>query len=184
MRVSRGICASLNSLNTENIFAEIGTDFTCDTRSSCYGVKMILQDCKCVGLEKLRDKSFIVKSPKSSFVYQLIPVDRGRTVSRGGHRLNMELDLQSLFGFHVHSCTHLLTLRNPTPLPPHLGSYTRALLVNQERRHLYVTHWWVMGVLCAHQNVSISTGYPKNWKNKDDIIRSSHLLFVCVGKWR
>ncbi len=22
------------------------------------------------------------------------------------HRLNMELDLQSLFGLHVHSCTH------------------------------------------------------------------------------
>ena len=36
----------------------------------------------------------------------------------------MELDLQSLLGLHVHSCTHWL--RPPTP---HLGSYTRALLV-------------------------------------------------------
>jgi hypothetical protein len=35
------------------------------------------------------------------------------------HRLNMELDLQSLFGLHVHSCTHWLRPRNP---PPHLGS--------------------------------------------------------------
>ncbi len=25
---------------------------------------------------------------------------------------------------------------------PHLGSYTRALLVSQERRHLFVTPWW------------------------------------------
>ncbi len=33
----------------------------------------------------------------------------------------MELDLQSLFGLHVHSCTHWLRPRNPPP--PHLGSY-------------------------------------------------------------
>ncbi len=31
----------------------------------------------------------------------------------GYHRLNMELDLQSLFGLHVHSCTHWL--RQPPP---------------------------------------------------------------------
>jgi hypothetical protein len=29
--------------------------------------------------------------------------------------LNMELDLQSLFGFHVHSCTHWLRPRTPPP---------------------------------------------------------------------
>jgi hypothetical protein len=29
--------------------------------------------------------------------------------------------------------------RNPPPIPPHLGSYTRALLVSQIRRHLFVT---------------------------------------------
>jgi hypothetical protein len=50
------------------------------------------------------------------------------------HRLNMEVDLQSLFGLHVHSCTHWLRPRN-------LGSYTRALLVSQDRRHLFVTPW-------------------------------------------
>ncbi len=57
------------------------------------------------------------------------------------HRLNMELDLQNLFGIHVHSCTHYHWLRpNKPQLPPaHLGSYTRALLVNQDRRHLFVT---------------------------------------------
>jgi hypothetical protein len=54
------------------------------------------------------------------------------------HRLNMELDLQSLFGLHVHSCTHWLKPRN-SPLPPHFGSFTRALLVSQDRRHIFVT---------------------------------------------
>jgi hypothetical protein len=58
--------------------------------------------------------------------------------------LNMELlvDLKSLFGLHVHSCTHGLRTRNPPPpptIPPHLGSYTRALLVSQDSRQLFVT---------------------------------------------
>ncbi len=38
---------------------------------------------------------------------------------------------------HVYCCTHWLRPRNPPP--PHLGSYTRALLVSQDRRHLLVT---------------------------------------------
>ncbi len=38
----------------------------------------------------------------------------------------------------VYSCTRWLRL---PPLPPHLGSYTRALLVSQGRRHLFVTPW-------------------------------------------
>jgi hypothetical protein len=54
------------------------------------------------------------------------------------YSLNMELDLHSLFELHVHSCTHWLRPRN-SPLPPHLGSYTRALLVSQDRRRLFVT---------------------------------------------
>ncbi len=53
------------------------------------------------------------------------------------HRLNMELDHQSLFGLHVHSCTHWLRPRTP---PPRIWAHTRtrALLVSQERRHLFV----------------------------------------------
>ncbi len=47
----------------------------------------------------------------------------------GAHRLNMELD-QSLFGLHVHSCTHWLIPRNSPPSLL-LGSYTRTLLVMQ-----------------------------------------------------
>ncbi len=39
-------------------------------------------------------------------------------------------------GLHVHSCTHQLRPRRPQP-PPLLGSYTRALLVSQDRRHLF-----------------------------------------------
>ncbi len=49
------------------------------------------------------------------------------------HRLNMALDLQSLFGLFSLAETPQL------PLPPHLGSYMRALLVSQERRHLFLT---------------------------------------------
>ncbi len=33
----------------------------------------------------------------------------------------MELDLQSLFGLHVYSCTHWLRPRNPPPPPPAFG---------------------------------------------------------------
>jgi hypothetical protein len=54
------------------------------------------------------------------------------------NKLNMELDLQSLFGLHAYSCTHRLRPRN-SPLPPHLGSYSRAPMVSQDRRHLFVT---------------------------------------------
>jgi hypothetical protein len=56
------------------------------------------------------------------------------------HRLNIELVLQSLFGL---LCTAGLIGWDPaTPLlPTHLGSFTRALLVSQDRRHLFVTPW-------------------------------------------
>ncbi len=53
------------------------------------------------------------------------------------HRLNMELDLHSLFGLHEHSCTHWAETPQLPPSPPHLGSQTRALLVSQERRHIF-----------------------------------------------
>jgi hypothetical protein len=57
------------------------------------------------------------------------------------HRLNMELDLQSLFGL---LCTAVYSLaETPQVSPPrHLGSYTRARLVSQDRRHLFVTPWF------------------------------------------
>ncbi len=46
--------------------------------------------------------------------------------------------------FILAPCAQLYSLAEtpqlPT-LPPHLGSYTRALLLSQNRRHLYVTPW-------------------------------------------
>jgi hypothetical protein len=46
----------------------------------------------------------------------------------------MELDLQSLFGLHVYSLAE-------TPPPPRIWAhvYEGALLVSQDRRHLFVT---------------------------------------------
>ncbi len=41
------------------------------------------------------------------------------------HRLNMELDLQSLFGLHVHSCTHWLRPRTPPPSTPRSWAHIR-----------------------------------------------------------
>ncbi len=65
---------------------------------------------------------------------------RGRGYSKVRHRSNMESDLQSLFGLHVLRCIHWLRPRNFSP-PPHSGSYTRALLVSQDRQHLFGTPW-------------------------------------------
>jgi hypothetical protein len=65
----------------------------------------------------------------------------------GYHGLNMELDLQSLFGL---LCTAVLIgwdPATPPPFPPHLGSYQRALLVSQDRRHLLVTPSWILASL-------------------------------------
>jgi hypothetical protein len=56
------------------------------------------------------------------------------------HRLNMELGLQrSLFWLRVHCCTLWLRSRN-SPRPPRIWA-TRALLVSQDRRRLFVTPW-------------------------------------------
>ncbi len=37
----------------------------------------------------------------------------------------MELDLQSLFGLHVHSCTHWLRPRNSPPPSPRIWAHIR-----------------------------------------------------------
>jgi hypothetical protein len=51
------------------------------------------------------------------------------------YRLNIELDLQSLFGL---LCTYWLRSRNSLP-PVQLDLSTRAQLVSQDGRHLFVT---------------------------------------------
>jgi hypothetical protein len=77
---------------------------------------------------------------------------RGRTM----HRSTMELDLQSLFRLHVHSCTQLRP--RSSPLPPHLGSCTRSLSVSQNRRHLFVIPR-AGGITPPHSISQIICGY-------------------------
>jgi hypothetical protein len=63
--------------------------------------------------------------------FYYVPVG-GRGGGRGGafftllRRLNMEFDLQTLFGLHVHSCTELTThwLRPRNP-PPRIWAHIR-----------------------------------------------------------
>jgi hypothetical protein len=54
----------------------------------------------------------------------------------------MELNLQSLFKLLCAAVLIGLDPATPPPPPTHLRSYTRALLVTQERRHLFVTPPW------------------------------------------
>jgi hypothetical protein len=63
---------------------------------------------------------------------------RWRGIFNGIGYINMELDLQSLFGLLRAAVLIGLDPTTP-PLPPYLGSHTRALLVSQDRRHLFVT---------------------------------------------
>ncbi len=71
-------------------------------------------------------------------------MEEGCDLGKGSiHRLNMEVDLQSLFGLHVTWCAQLYWLAETLQLPPpriwpHI---TRALLVRKDRRHLYITPW-------------------------------------------
>ncbi len=60
------------------------------------------------------------------------------------HKINMEIDLQSLFGLHVTWCAQLYSLAGTPQLPPAPRIWTRitrALLVSKDRRHLFVTPW-------------------------------------------
>ncbi len=60
------------------------------------------------------------------------------------HRLNMEIDLQSIFGLHVTWCAQLFSLAETPQLPPSPCIWTRitrALLVSKDWRHLFVTPW-------------------------------------------
>ncbi len=67
----------------------------------------------------------------------------------------MELDLQSVFGLHVHSCTQWLRPPNPHPRSwAHIrGRY--CLLVSQDRRHLFVTPWLTLFIceLSVHYKI-------------------------------
>jgi hypothetical protein len=73
----------------------------------------------------------------------------------------MGLDHQSLFGIHV-----LCTVATPPPIPPHFGSYTRMLLVSQERRHLLVS---LVAQVVSHTCYDSWCGGGVAGPKKDDI---------------
>ncbi len=99
------------------------------------------------------------------------------------HRLNMDVDLQSLLGFHVTWCAHLYSLAVTLQLPPFPRNWTRitwALLVNNDRRHLFVTPW-CKGLL--HWFVFPGSGSREQRNspkltNKHDLRRSFKKAFV------
>ncbi len=90
------------------------------------------------------------------------------------------LDLQSLFGLHVHSCNHWLYWNNPKnlphaqspPPPPHLGSYTRSLLVSQDRWHL------LLSTVCHPHYHKPRNRYSKY---KKQLLSSSLYAFLLYG---
>jgi hypothetical protein len=76
-------------------------------------------------------------------------------VTHGDHRLNMKLVLQSLLGLHVHSCI-ISWVETPKTPSSAFGSYTRALLVSQDGRHLFVTPWkWPSRYSLYHKEFQI-----------------------------
>ncbi len=109
----------------------------------------------------------------------------------------MELDLQSLFELHVHSCSRWLRDRNPPPSSPQLGSYTRALVVSQDRWHLFVPSWvvgttslewsaWVERVKWGRRAPPPSASWAENTVNIERTRERGYLhspvLTVCVYK--
>ncbi len=97
------------------------------------------------------------------------------------HRLNMEVDLRSLFGLHVTWCAQLYSLaKNPaTPhLPPHLGSYYEG---RKERRHLFVTPWLAGN---EPEKIQKTIGGASSWMWNCSIIAPNfwkYLLFYHVA---
>ncbi len=83
----------------------------------------------------------------------------------------------------MYSCTHWLRpLLLPTP-PPHLGSYTRAPLVSQDRRHLFVTPCF------SHSRTQFSSTAPRGkmaaatlhlWPSRTATWSSGTRLCSCV----
>ncbi len=91
-------------------------------------------------------------------------------VNQPHHRLNMEVDLQSLFGFHVTLCAQLYSLAETPQLPPltphlhlHLSmdSYTRALLDSKVRQHLFVTPWTTLSKLRKFRDSYVNFTYDR-----------------------
>ncbi len=98
---------------------------------------------------------------------------------------------------HLGSCVQLYSLAETpqSPLPPHLGSYTRALLVNQDRQHLLETPLFgsYLSSLTLSQHCIASEGLPVHmigevsWqpKRRRRITRCQKKVesFLCGSAW-
>ncbi len=86
----------------------------------------------------------------------------------------MEVDLQSLFGLYVTWCAQLYSLAETPQFPPPRTwtRITRALLVSQDRRHLFVTPWLVVIILIR---------YPMNQGSQHENIFSFMFSFPEVS---
>ncbi len=76
----------------------------------------------------------------------------------GLQRLNMEVDLQSLFGLQVTWCVQLYSLAETPQLPPSPRIWTRitrTLLVSKDRRHLFVTPWSHVNTQQKNQEIGV-----------------------------
>ncbi len=88
-----------------------------------------------------------------TLLYWFTQYGNNQTDWQGGfeHRLNMELDLQSLFGLHVHSTAALIGWDPAIPLPPALGLlYEGAIGQPRKTTSLceIVTPWFEGIILC------------------------------------
>ncbi len=74
----------------------------------------------------------------------------------------------------THSCTHWLRPSNPSP-PPYWGSYTRALLVSKDRRHL-----------CCNPLILTwrSSGCRASWRWRDSRASCSSPCWRGLCSWR
>ncbi len=96
----------------------------------------------------------------------------------------MELDLQSLFGLHVTWCTQLYPAIPPPP--PNLGSYTRAQLVSQEGRHLFITPCidWLSAILFLELERTDNNSKEK-WRERyrTVLLYNGGFCNSCITKW-
>ncbi len=106
------------------------------------------------------------------------------------HRLNKELDLQSLYWL---LCTAVLIGSHPATSPsPRIWAHIRgALLVSQDRRHLFVTPWLTMKGWCCwllpceleplgnHAAIAWNVGHPCLCVSYDMSPHHPKLFNVC-----
>jgi len=75
---------------------------------------------------------------------------------------------------HVYSCTQWLGPRSP-PLPPHLGSYTRAPLVSRDKRRLFVTPCYFCKVVLGVDSVDFTKGLTHRLHAFERLLEKYHI---------